>query len=237
MIEHYTVPSRKRDCISPRTGYLQLRFSIIYLALEWPLPMHRNSKKHIAAAAILIQHWGKFGTLDSYHKQWALQHSDLCVYRRNDWVYAEGWSDKIIFYVCSGILARVRYDEQDDRHILSVGLPGMAMLSTEHLYSETQAEGSIVALRNSTLLALPYHAVKALKEEEKSLNNFISALHHKKLRQLARLRAVGRIVQPTQRYIHFAKRLPDLHYNLTQTEQAELLGISRSTISRTLRIL
>src|SRR5690606_37739336 len=126
--------------------------------------MHRNSKKHIAAAAILIQHWSKFGTLDPYHKQWALQHSDLCIYRRKDWVYAEGWSDKIMFYICRGILARVRYDEQDDRHILSVGLRGIAMPSTEQLCNQIQAEGSIVVLRNSTLLTLPYHAVKVLKE-------------------------------------------------------------------------
>src|SRR5690606_22915039 len=185
VIEHYTVPSRKRDCISPRTGYLQLRFSIIYLALEWPLPMHRNSKKHIAAAAILIQHWGKFGTLDPYHKQWALQHSDLCVYRRNDWVYAEGWSDKIIFYVCRGILARVRYTAQYNRHIISVGLHGMAILHTKHLSIQTQAEGRLVVVRNSTHLAPPYHAAKALKQEEKRLTYFIRALHHKKLRHLA----------------------------------------------------
>lgn len=194
--------------------------------------MHRNSKKHIAAVEILIQHWSKFGTLEPYHGQWALQQSDLMYCRRNEGVYAEGWTDKIVFYVCSGILARVRYDEQDNRHILSVGLPGMAMLSTEHLYSQTQAEGSIIALGTSTVLTISYHAVKTLKETEKSLDNFVNALNNKKRRQLARLRTVGRIVEPTHRYIHFAKRLPELRHALTQVEQAELLGISRRTIQR-----
>lgn len=199
--------------------------------------MERKNKKHTAAIALLLQHWSKFGNIEPYHREWAKQYCNYFLCQRNDWVYAEGWTDELVFYVCSGILARVTYDAQDHRHILSVGLPGMAMLSTEHLYSPTQAEGSIIALRKSTLLSIPYRAVKDLKEKEKSLDSFINALNNKKRRQLARLRSTSLITPLSQRYIQFAQRLPELRKNLTQVEQTELLAISRNTIVRATPLL
>ncbi|TJY67693.1 Crp/Fnr family transcriptional regulator [Sphingobacterium alkalisoli] len=196
--------------------------------------MRRISRKHRASIQLLLQHWGKFGAIQPFHEQWATEHTDYHYYTRKQCIYEEGWTDELVFYVCSGMVARITMDEENrNRNILSVGLPRMALFTTEHLYSQNQGDGKIVALRPSAVLIIPYRTIKIFKEEEKSLDTLMDALTNKKKRQLARLRKLSLVKDDIiSCYTQFTEKLPELYHILSHNEQKDLLGLSRSSVQR-----
>src|SRR5690606_22014299 len=125
------------------------------------------------------------------------------------------------------------YDDRGRRQILSVALPGMALLTTDHLYSRTPSKGDIVVLRsNSTIIEIPYRAIKDFKEREPHIDTLIDVLGNKKRKQLARLRSVTHGHKPYLCYRHFVTQMPELFQTLKHAEVADLLGISLSTVLR-----
>lgn len=197
--------------------------------------MKKPNKKHREAIQVLLDHLAKFGTVDDWLCQWIQEHAVYRHYRSGDLIYGSGSHSGLAFYVCAGLISRVVYEEEQDEHvsrcILSVGTPRMALLTTDHLFSTKQSPGNIVALRNSQLLILPYHRIKCLQDNHR-VHTLISALERKKKKQQACLRGLMAIKNMQLRYIAFATRMPELRNVLTQAEQQDLLGISRSTIQR-----
>lgn len=184
-----------------------------------------------------LAHWNRISPLAPQHEQWARRSARYGKYRRGECVYDSGWGEKKVFYVCSGLVCRITYvydlrTKRERRAILSVGLPGMALMSTDHLHSDTQAAGELIALRPSEVLTFRYGDMLRAKEEDPATNKFVAALVNKKKRQLARLRQACAIPDPQSRYIRFTETLPELRAILSQTEQQDLLGISRSSVQR-----
>ncbi|MFD2554741.1 cyclic nucleotide-binding domain-containing protein [Sphingobacterium tabacisoli] len=196
-----------------------------------------------------LAHWAKYTDIQPYHKSWIERHATYSSYARGKSVYDSTLGEKQVFYVCSGLIGRVHtteiplnkkkskeIDKQEEpktkRSIFSVGVPQMALMSTEHLYSNTPATGDIKALRPSKIITISYEQIKRFMRDDASLDGMLYALSNKKKRQLARLRQSHTIKDPQSRYICFAETLPELHTSLSQTEQQDLLDISRRSISR-----
>lgn len=194
------------------------------------------------AARILTSHLGKFGTVLPLHQDWIEQHTTYKLYSKNTYIHEEGSTAEQVYYICSGMLARVRYAEDPKtknikRQIFSIGLPQMGMLSTEHLYTTSPNVGHIIALRPSLVVSIPYAKLKALKENDQLFNSLMAALSNKKKRQLSKLRRISMIKDPASIYMEFTKLFPDLNQLLLQEEKQDLLQISRSTICRTTRFM
>ncbi|NGF56526.1 Crp/Fnr family transcriptional regulator [Parapusillimonas sp. SGNA-6] len=182
----------------------------------------------------LISYWSRYCTLEPWHTDWAKQHIRVPdSLRKGQALYLEGERQKNVYLVARGLLARVRYNDKGKRQILSVALPGMALMTTDHLYSRTPSKGDIVVLRsNSIIIEIPYRAIKDFKEREPHIDTLIDVLGNKKRKQLARLRSVTHGHKPYLCYQHFITQMPDLFQTLKHAEVADLLGISLSTVLR-----
>lgn len=179
--------------------------------------MKKDNQK---ALRCFLQHWGNYQLLQPYHQEWVQRNIQFNPYARNSCVYDSLWEEEHIFYVSSGLLARVIYYEdpktkKQKRNILCVALPKMALMSTNHLYSKTQTKGEIIALRPSKILSISYEKIHRFIRDDPSLNSLILALAN------------------IEAYKQFQQSFPELTNILSQTEQQDLLGISRSTIQRT----
>lgn len=165
--------------------------------------------------------------------EWARQHVEvLSQVKKDTALYLAGERQKNVYLVAKGMLGRIEISpDTGKRKILSVALPGMAMLTTPHLYSNTPSKGDITALRSgSTILRIPYAAIRDFKEKDPRIDTLIDVLVSKKIKQLSDLRIVTLSDTSFSRYEAFAKQMPYLKTKLTQQEQADLLGISRYTV-------
>lgn len=182
----------------------------------------------------LLQYWQRHCTLEPWHTDWARRHIRVPdSLRKGQPLYTHGEKQKNVYLVARGLLARVRYDDRGKRQILSIALPGMALMTTDHLYSGTPSDGDIVALRSSSLVVqIPYPAIVAFKEQEPQLNTLLSILTNKKKKQMTALSRILRESNLATRYLLFAKEMPELHRILTHDERAEIIGISLSSAQR-----
>jgi CRP-like cAMP-binding protein len=195
--------------------------------------MKKNIRKNNRGLRFLLQYWQRYCTLEDWHTDWAKRHIHVLSKRKGDILYYDGEKQKRVYLVAKGLLARVRYDDSGKRQILSVALPGMALMTTEHLYSDTPSVGDIIVLRPDTLIIqIPYNAVLAFKEQEPQLNTLIAVLTNKNKKQMSALSRIMHEREPFRRYLLFANDMSQIHRNLTHTETAEILGISLSSSQR-----
>lgn len=179
----------------------------------------------------LISYWSKYCTLEPWHTDWARRHIRIPdSLRKGDVLYLDGDRQKNVYLVARGLLARVQYHD-GKRQILSIALPGMALMTTDHLYSRTPSKGDIVVLRPHTIvIEIPYRAIRDFKDREPAIDTLIDVLGNKKRKQMATLRSATLGIKPFESYLRFVNELPELHHALTQTEAAQLLGISKTTL-------
>lgn len=193
-----------------------------------------NIRNNNPGLRFLLQYWQKYCTLDDWHTQWARRYIRVrskC--RRYDSLYAEGERQKNVYIVARGLLARVRYGDRDKRQILSVALPGMALLTTDHLYSHTPSKGDIIVLRSNALVVeISYRAILEFNEQDPQLHTLMSVLTNKKKKQINTLRQISLHQKPSDTYPLFAKEMREVHQILTNQECADLLGISIDTVRR-----
>lgn len=206
------------------------------------------TKKERMAITQFSAHWGRYTDLQPYQQQWLEKHVSYEIYNRNKCIYDSEWNEKRVFYVISGLVGRVQDivvpikatkkniknppEEKIIKRLLSVGTPGMALMSTDHLYTDTQSTGEIITLRRSEVLTIDYEAIHRFMIDDNSLDGMLYALGNKKKRLMVRLRQIDAITDLQARYVRFAEILPDILGVLNQTEIQNLLGISRRTISR-----
>lgn len=181
----------------------------------------------------LLQFWARYCALTSWHEAWARRHIEVIPVRRGDMLSWEGDRQKMVYFVCKGMLGRVTETENGNpikRQITSIALPGFALMTSTHLYRNTRHEGDIVALRSGIIVAIPYKAIKTYKEEEPMVETLIDILINKKKRQLETHVQILRTTSPFQRYLLFDALMPEIQSATSQQEQADFLGISRRTV-------
>lgn len=190
-------------------------------------------RKNNRGLRLLLALWSKHVPLTAWHEAWASANVRIRRgFRRQDVLYEEGQRQKNIYLAIEGLLARVSFDPSNGRRqILSVALPGMALMTTDHLYSSTPSKSDICILRSNTIVVqIPYAAIKNFYEQEPNLSTLINVIGNKKKKQLAALRRISLDPHPVSACTQFLRDMPELHQVLTQQEIADLLGISRSSV-------
>lgn len=188
----------------------------------------------------LLKFWGRYCELTLWHEAWARQRIKVIPVRRGDVLSWTGDRQKMVYFVCKGILARVTETEVKDqtkRQITSIAMPGLALTSTTHLYRSTPHEGNIIALRSGIVVAIPYKTIKAYKEIEPTVETLIDILINKKKRQVETHLQILHPTSAFQRYILFDTLLPEIRNATSQKEQADFLGISRDTVQKAQKFL
>lgn len=181
----------------------------------------------------LLNFWGKYHLLDNFHQQWAADHLKPVRVKRGDILMPSVNSIGMSYFVATGLLARVEEDTETGKpKIISIAIPGMALMSTYHLYTIRAQPGKITALRSGIIVTIPHLALRQFHEHEKSIDTLIDVLSNKKKRQLVLLRQVMLLRSAFERYLSFVHLLPEIKALTTQIEQANLLGISRHTVQQ-----
>lgn len=179
----------------------------------------------------LFDFWGKYHAIDNFHYQWAKDNLKVKVVKRGEQLNPTERHLEMTYFVATGLLARiVESPESGRRKIMSLAIPNMALMTTHHLYTHNLHHGNIVALRSGIIITIPHAVLRQFQEQEKSIDTLIDVLSNKKKRQLALLRRATLGYSPFERYLNFAKLLPEIKAVTTQIEQADLLGISRHTV-------
>lgn len=195
--------------------------------------MKKTIRTNNPGLRFLIDFWSKYCPLEPWHTEWTRTRVKVQgELKKNHCLYLQGEAQKNVYLVTKGMLARADYDpDTGKRRILSVALPGMALMTTSHLYSGTPSVGDIVVLRpNSRVVEIPYRSILEFKEKEPHIDTLINVLGNKKRKQMMALRITTHGTKPFESYLRFIDELPELHETLTQKETAQLLGISKTTI-------
>lgn len=185
----------------------------------------------------LFNFWSKHCVLESFHIDWAQQHLGYISVPKHHELYWEGDGQQYVYFVSSGKIARIRQSDDYKRNILSIATPCMVLMTTTHLHSCTPSEGMIVALCRSEVIRIPYAALKAFEDQEPSIALFNRVLSNKKRRQLIQLRNISYATHALERYFLFDQKMPEIRNTTTQQEQADLLGISKSSVQKAQKIL
>lgn len=185
----------------------------------------------------LFDFWTKYWALEPFHINWVQQHLTHINVPKHHELYWENDGQQYVYFVSSGKIARVALSEDNKRNILSIATPCMALMTTTHLHSFTPSVGMIVALCRSEVIRIPYAALKEFEHQEPSIALFNQVLSNKKKRQLIQLRNISYTTQPLERYFLFDKKMPKIRNATTQQEQADLLGISKSSVQKAQKIL
>lgn len=183
----------------------------------------------------LLRLWQKHCRLEDWHIAWAKQHIlVLNKLQKEQTLLLAGEKAKNVYLVMQGMLARVDYKGKDSkRRILDLALPGMAFITTPHLYNPKPSTGDIIVLRSkTTVIKISYKSILALKEQEPQTNTIIHLLGTKRDKLREAVLQVLREGNSLSRYLLFAESMPELQRLLTQAEQAQLLNISRNTVQR-----
>lgn len=199
------------------------------------IKMARYLRSNNPGLRFLIDYWQKYCTLDDWHINWARRYLTVMPrLRKGDQLYRTGEPQQYVYFVVRGMLGRTQdLPDSDKRQLLSIALPGMALMTTAHLYSPTPSQGDITVLHPQTIvIQMPYRVIKDFKTQEPQLNTLISVLANKKTKQMSALSWIMHEQDPVARYLLFARHMSDLETVLTQQEQAELLGISKNTVQR-----
>lgn len=197
-------------------------------------------RENNSAYQFLIWFWSKHCELEESHRTWIKKH--IRIYSKlkpEHMLYYEGFLDKNIFFVTTGLIGRIVENEENGRRqLINVALPGMALMSTAHLYSDTPSLGDIVVLRPDTdVVALPYQALLNYRKTERIVDTLVGMLLHKKKKQIACLLRISHAGSAFEHCLRFAKELPELYHILYQREVADLLNISRTTVQSVSRYL
>ncbi|WON96111.1 hypothetical protein [Sphingobacterium sp. UGAL515B_05] len=186
-----------------------------------------------AGFKLLFDFWGKYHAIDHFHYQWVKDNLKVKIVKRGEQLSSADRHSEMTFFVAKGLLARVEENtETGKRRIMSLAIPNMALMTTNHLYTHHLHSGRIVALRSGIIIAIPHSVLRQFQEQEKSIDTLIDILGNKKKRQLVLLRQATLGYSPFERYLNFARLLPEIKAATTQIEQADLLGISRHTVQQ-----
>ena len=98
----------------------------------------------------------------------------------------------------------------------------------------------VVALRPTTLLCLPLPLFVTLRETSLGFNQFLVQHLNMRLGQAMTIIEAGRTQSPEHRVALYLSRLfwrSTRRLNLTQEELGQLVGLSRQTVNKVLRVL
>ena len=175
-------------------------------------------------------------TLGKAHRHWL----ENCIevlprVKRGERLFTTGQRPDYLYFVVEGLLANVLWDEDGRRRIPALAPAGHNLLTCANLYTHTQINGEIVALRRSTALRIPAVKLRNYKDSDVAASTLVHVLREKRIKQFRKQNALLMLADEKQRYRAFATVFPEFLRHTTQAEQADYLNISRTSITRVRR--
>src|SRR5690606_598992 len=159
-------------------------------------------------------------------------HFTLQKFKKNDFLIRQGESVKYTYFVISGLLKLVYYDESGKENILSSAMEDWWETDYQAFYSTSDATMSLQCLENTTVLRITlkdYHHLCAILPKivlfflKKATSGHVAS--QQRLLSLLSSSAQDRYEQLLHRY-------PSLFQRVSKTLLASYLGVSRETLSR-----
>ncbi len=193
-------------------------------------PLNRDLK-------FLVEFWNESCVLSDYQVSWIKSQCKVLLTKRHQILSNTVNKSHYFYFVSRGLLAHIEYLPSGKRKIFNLAYAGMALSTTLNLYSQKRISGDLVSLRSGAVIAIPYSSILACNSEDAAINELMSRLIQQQLQFLHRLRIVCWSLRPSERYQLFIKLLSEVDIRISQFEQADLLGISRSCIQQQKRKL
>jgi len=184
-----------------------------------------------------VEFWNESCILTAYQVSWVKSQCKVVPIKRHQILSNTINKSHYFYFVSRGIVAHIEYLPTGKRKIINLASAGRALSTSVHLYSNKRISGDLVALRSGAVIAIPYSSVLACNSEDAAVNQLISKLTNQQLQLLHKLRVISWSLQPSERYHLFIKLLWEVAIQISQYEQADLLGISRSCIQQQKRKL
>ncbi len=232
MTAYYTLMTDKTSLL---TYLLENYLSIHELSSSAVLKLNMAGKQihhHNRAFKNLINRWSRFCDLKPEHIRWAKQNLQAIRTRKGQFLFEEERPKMTLFIVDQGAIINVVNNSLGKPTILNLAVPQMALSTTAHLHSNKPIAGSIQVIRPGQVLCLPYKDLKKWINQDQNINTLVSILFNKQIRFLYLLNQVRGQHTPLERYQHFHRLLPEIASFLNQHQQAQMLGISRSTLQK-----
>jgi len=197
-----------------------------------------NNRKNLKAICPLMQKWKDTFGIEPELQEWLLGYARILRVRRGEILYDEAMPREQVFFVCSGLLARVWWHSMDGRrNIRVIAQAPMMLMGTYHLYTARPSYGQIIALRSGVVLCFSRNTLRQSKLPGGSLDIMFARLLSKEKMQQDKLTNARLIMDVFERYAFFRIHLPELSAILTLEEQAQLLDMSLSSVKRASKFL
>ncbi len=186
----------------------------------------------------VLSYWRQYCPgLGARHVQWLGQQARVLEVRRGKVLFEPGDKRDLLYFVCRGLLAVQWWDEQARRRIELLLPPRHNVATRPNLYARGQLHGEVVALRRSTVVALPVPALRALKEHSLEASTLVHVLENKRLKQYRHKEALFLLADGEERYKAFLRNeyMKELRQLTSQQEHADYLNLSRRTIARAIK--
>lgn len=190
-------------------------------------------RKNNPSYQYMVRFWSKYCELEDIHLQWLKKHADIrSNLKRGQVLHFDGDPQKIVFIVTKGLVGRVTESEKTGkRKIISVGIPGMALMTTKHLYSSSPSIGSLIVLRSGTeIVSFKYRSILEFRIIERNTDILIGVFTNKKKEQLNAFRRIALEESAFDKCLLFTKEFPLFFQILSHQEIADILSISKRTV-------
>jgi len=152
-------------------------------------------------------------------------------YQKNTNVFLQGDEDQYLYVIQEGVLKAYYNDVEGKEYIKSFLFPGDNIASTQAL-NRGRCSFSLLCLKNTRLIKLPYQKVRETAANDLELANAIIELlmsfaMKKEQREFELL-----CLSAEQRYQNLLKGFPNISQQITQNNIARYLGITPVALSR-----
>lgn len=152
-------------------------------------------------------------------------------YKKKAHVFLQGDENQYLYLIQAGVLKGYYNDEEGKEYIKSFLFSGDSIASTQAL-SGSVCSFSLLCLKETTLVKLPYQKVRQATANNLEIANVIIELlmsfaMKKELREFELL-----CLSAEQRYEKLLKRSPNIAQQITQNDIAKYLGITPVSLSR-----
>jgi len=186
--------------------------------------------------ARFLSYWASYVPLQDRHGQWLQVHGKpLPNVPLGATLHDRERKDNRLFFVDTGLLGGVSWDENGHRSIHLLAPPTYNLMATRNFYTDKRVPYEIVALRSSAVLQLPVEALRAFREQDAAAAELVCVLREKHNKQYLLHNALLQIRNEGDRYRAFECYCKEWLTLLTLQEIADYLGLSLSSVNRARR--
>ena len=153
-------------------------------------------------------------------------------FKKGDFIFQNGDLIKYAYFIISGLVKLIHYDEDANEHIVSFAMEDWWESDFNAFFTQSEATYSLKCLEATRVSYISLDGYRKLSKElpkmrifwlQKSNGGFVSSQR----RILSLLTA-----SPRERYEQFLREYPSLGQRVSKTQIAAYLGVSRETLSR-----